>query len=195
MGPLVTAVEIRKATQDRLEEWLPAYLAELGRRYERDLPPPRTWRRLPDFRALTDDQSPALVVTSPGLVTEADRDGDGEYSATWQVNVFLAVRGQTFEETADLVGLYTAAVRACLGQQGIDIANARRPRWRGEGYNELAAGKARTIGGGMVSFAVHVGAVLDEYAGPSILPDPPEYKFVDVDPAEEVNISVDRLDD
>jgi hypothetical protein len=195
MGPLVTGLEIRKATQERLEEWLPAYLAEIGRRFELELRDPRSWTRLPKFRDLRADQSPSIVVTSPGLAGPPERDGDGAYFALWNLNVFIVVRGKSFEETADLVALYVAAVRATIAQQGIPIESARKPRWNGEGYDEIARNATRTIGAGVASFIVPIGDVLDDDAGPTELPEPPDYEFPDDTFVEEAFVEVDQIDE
>jgi hypothetical protein len=197
MGPLVTALEIRRSAQEQLQAWIPAYLAELERRYDikKKLPAPKTWHRLPRFTRMSSEQSPAVLVTSPGLVEPPSRDGDGEFSAIWRLNVFVVVRGEDFQQTTDRVALYVAAVRLALMQQGIGLSSAHRPSWIGEGYDELEVDQARTIGAGVASFTVRIGQVLDDQAGPTNLPTAPEYVFPETIEADEVNISVDALED
>lgn len=118
---------------------------------------PRTWTRLPDFRALQADQTPAVVVTTPGLMGDPVRRGDGLYDVIWQLRLLVVVRGDTYDRTADLVGFYVACLRLAALRNRIDVDGAQRATWLpGESYHELATDAARTIGAGVVPVAVPV---------------------------------------
>lgn len=202
LGPVVTARELRAGMQETLEEWLPSILVELARRagwVEEDqdpldvITPPRSWKRLPSFRALTADQSPAVVVTSTGLNGQPKRDGEGLWAATWALHGFVVVRGATYEDTADRVGLYLAAIRAAVLQQGIAGVQTRKPRWLGEAYDELDTDAARSIGAGVVSFEVTAGDAVADLAGPAVPPEAPDYTFPADPEIETAAVTVEQL--
>ena len=184
---VVTGTDIRRGAQSTLETWMPSVLAELVRRAYPSVDPddplatfpaPRTWIRLPDMRAMTEDQSPMCVVTSSG-VGETIRSGDGSWSATWGFQVFTVIRDTGYENVADAVGVYIAAARVAILQHGIGIAGARKPRWSGESYHEMDARDARSLGAGVCGFTVTIPNSVTDTAGPIEPPAPTP--FIDVD--------------
>ena len=154
----VTATDVRTALMETLKDYLPAALVALAA--EKGLavgalPQPRSWVRLPDFTKLADHQSPTVVVTSPGLEGEPKGEYDGAYTARWRVRAFVVIRGRSYDEVADRVGHYTAAIRnAVLAHARLDGAMAEWTTWVDETYAELAVDNARTIGAGSVGFVV-----------------------------------------
>lgn len=186
IGPVVTALEVRKAMQDSLAKWMPSVLRELAQRHgivHEAAREPRTWTRMADFHRLSADQSPSVIVTSPGIVAPPERDGEGYYLATWAVSVYAHILGASFEETADLVGLYTAAIRIAGIQHSLAIEGSRRPRWLLEQYAEISNEDSRVVGAGHVQFTVAVSDAAQDNAGPvSEPPRPPRY----VDPDDPV---------
>lgn len=171
MGNLITATALRRAALDTLQANLWDYLQavrdvalEPGELLRDQVVEPRTWERPPDIDALPVDQTPAIAVTSTGLSEAAERDGEGVHRAPWALHVFVVLRGNAVGEISDLVGIYTAAIRACLAQVGLDVEGARKPRWRGEEYAEWRTkdGDARQMGAGVVTFELAVGDVLDD---------------------------------
>lgn len=196
VGLVVTALEVRKALQESLELWLPSVLHTLADERGIDIskaPTPKSWKRLPDFRALKPDQSPAVVVASPGLAGDAVRGSDGVYSAVWNAHVFVVVRAATFDEVSDLVGLYTAAIRVAAVQHRPDSPSLKRPIWRGEGYAEIDARDARTIGAGIVQFRIPATQVVDDAAGPVVPPPPPDYETLEDPVVVKTEIAVSSL--
>lgn len=202
MGPVVTGADVRFAFQTLLEEWVPSALNEIGERANAARPDAAlhideiaTWSRLPDESIVNmeADQSPMVAVVSAGVVEQPSRDSDGLYRARWRVGVIVVVRGDTYEETSDLVGIYCAAVRVAGAQQRIDLPGARRASWIGESYSELDTDGSRSLGSGRVVFDVDIAEVLDDSAGPAVPPEAPAYEFP-VDPeAETAVVATDAL--
>lgn len=160
----VGAAQVRAAVQSTLEAWLPTYIADAERRAglaARTIDLPRSWRRLARFDTVAADQLPAVFVTSPGIEV-VERRGSGEHDATWRIAVTAVARGRTFEETADLVGYYTAAVRAALIQHAAHGIGATT-RWDDESYDAVAVDAQRTLGAGVVEVLVTVRNVIDAH--------------------------------
>ena len=150
---IITGSDIRKTVETELRADLPARLTQLAALKQVELPAPRTWRRLHDFLNLTEQQSPAVVVTSPGLDGPPLVTGPDEWEADWLVRVYCVVRGRTYNETADRVGHYVAALRATLLSNAGLAALASGIEWRAESYAELATDEQRSIGAGSVTVA------------------------------------------
>lgn len=150
---IVTAGAMRRAVEQLLQANLPAFLRDMAPVEGVQLPDVVTWSRLPDFALIAENQSPAVIVTSPG-VASIER---GEFAqlrtdvAEWDVRVFVVVRGRTFEETADRVAAYTAAVRAVLRNARALPGLATGCRWTAERYTELSTDQGRTVGAGSVT--------------------------------------------
>lgn len=148
----VSVTEVRRTAEQVLRDRLPAALTAtsvaLG---GLKLPPPRTWVRLPDFLAITEEQSPAVVVTTPAM-TVVGGDEQGRDQVRWEVRVFCVVRGRGWQETTDRVGGYVTAARLALQAE----PGLRGLAWAGnltaEAYTELAAERGRTIAAGSVTF-------------------------------------------
>lgn len=168
-GPMVSATELRRELLATMQKWFPPVLAQLSRQEGQGidyLPPPQTYRRLPDFTALTDDQSPMCIVTSPGTVTEPHRDEGGQWMAQWRLNVFVVVRDESYEAVADKLGLYLVAAQIIGLQHGLSEMWHQPFRLAQTTLNELDTSDARTIGAGMVSFIVPIADMVSDIAGP-----------------------------
>lgn len=148
---IVTAGAVRRAGEALLREHLPAKLAEMADAEGLPLPEPRSWSRLADFTTIAEHQSPAVVVTTPGISEVLPSAGCRAQVATWQLRVFVVVRGRTYEETADRVAAYTAAVRSVLLEARRLEGFSASVTWAGETYQELSADDARTVGAGSVT--------------------------------------------
>jgi hypothetical protein len=150
---IITGSDIRRTVEDELRADLPGRLTQLGDVKGLVLPAPKTWRRLHDFTVMSEQQSPAVVVTSPGLDGQPLVTGPDEWEADWLVRVYCVVRGRTYNETADRVGHYVAALRAALLSNAGLAALAAGIEWRAESYAELATDEQRSIGAGSVTVA------------------------------------------
>lgn len=199
IGPIVTPTGLRRATLAMLQTWFESALAAVARNECPDHPahpdfdpmnpldpvtglgPPRTWTRPVDPRAVALDQTPCVVVTSPGI-DRANRDGSkgsdpaiGNWSARWMLAVTCIIRGDTYDQVADRIGWYVSAARVAILQHGIGFEGAGKPWWRGETYHELDTDDARSIGGGTGLFSVDVANAVNDYAGPTDPPAAPSY--------------------
>ncbi len=148
---IITAGRVRRDVESLLKAQLPSLLPPLAAQEGMELPFPRTWNRLADFTLIAETQSPAVVVTTPGIVGAPDGGGCRIPVAAWGVRVFIVARGRTFEETADRVAAYVAAVRSALLEAGGLPGLSTSVRWTGETYAELATDQTRTVGAGSVS--------------------------------------------
>lgn len=192
-GPVVTARKVRNQTLQLLRDWFVDALLEVfdQEEYEQaDLSPStlvRSWAVLAEPRDAREDQMPAVFVTSPGLSDQPERNGDGQHTATWSVVVTIVVRGDTFQETADLVAVYAAAARLVLGQHkslgGLSIGTY----WRAEDYSALDISATRTLGAGQVEFDVVIPNVMNDRGGPP--GEVPEFPAVDI---EKINVAIDN---
>jgi hypothetical protein len=147
---ITTAGMIRSAAQDVLQARLPALLPPLADQEGLPLPPVRTWRRLADFLLISELESPAMVVTTPGLSGAVERRGR-DTRAPWAVRVFTVVHGRTYEETAARVAAYVAAARTVLLDEQFLGGLAGQCEWVAENYSELDTDNDRSIGAGSVT--------------------------------------------
>lgn len=160
----ITATDVRSALTQTLKDHLPGALDALAAEKglaPGALPAPRSWARLPDFTKLPEKQSPSVVVTSPGLEAEPARDYLLVYAAAWRIRAFVVIRGRSYDEVADRVGHYTAALRNAVLAHAQLGGLAERTIWVDETYAELAVDQARSIGAGSVGFVVAVGNAAD----------------------------------
>lgn len=204
LGPVVTMTDVRRRLQASLQTWLPSTIDALGKRLNEGMPAngqlyvpqPRAWSRLPDTALLrvTADQAPLVAVVG-GPSDETHRDGDGVYSTTWLPDVYVVVRGDTFEETWDLLGLYLGAVRVAAVQHDIGLAGARRPRYLREVMRELDTDASRSLAFGVVHLAITVGNVMDDSLGPLEPPAAPDYEESDDVIAEEATFEIAPFDE
>lgn len=152
---IVSGTHVRRAALLALQTNLPGWLEHLSTP-DLVLPQPRTWRRLADFADIAEHDSPAVLVTSPGIEGTPERDADGEWTATWLIRAFCVVRGRSYEETADRVGLYTAALRGALLDDRTLGGLALGVQRRTESLTELRSSNDRTVGAGSVTVAYTV---------------------------------------
>jgi hypothetical protein len=170
-GALVSASDVELAFVALGRKWIADYLAEVERQHGMPvgtLPQPRAWIISADVEKMPEDQTPAVIVGSPGLTEAPQADGQGVYSASWRVllGVHLSARGN--DNALRLVRLYTLALRAlAVQQQLIDPELAvMRVDWRDERYDVLASIDDRTVCTGVVELAVSVYEITSRHAGP-----------------------------
>lgn len=131
---------------------------------------------LPDFRSVIssnenperwdEDQLPACLVIVPGLAEQPEKHGS-KWKARWAVGIGCVVSAKTREDTLDLCGIYTAAVRALLLQNASLGGVSDGIDWVGERYDELPTEDSRTIAAGQSLFVVDVLGVVDSLGGPT----------------------------
>jgi hypothetical protein len=167
---IVAAVDVEQALVELVQLWIADYLAEIERQHGLDvgyLPLPRSYVVSSDVEKMPEDQTPAVIVASPGMTDPPRVDGLGTYIARWRVTiaVHLSARGNAL--SLRLVRLYVAAVRALvLQQQSLGTLVLRRIDWTDERYDTLPSIDDRTVCTGLVELAVEVGDVTQRHAGP-----------------------------
>ena len=169
-GRIVSAHDIEHALCDLVQLWLADYLAEVERQHGLDvgyLPLPRSYVVSSEIEKMPEDQTPAILVASPGLTDPARVAGDGIYSARWRVLVAIHLSARGNALSLRLVRLYVAALRALLlQQQALTGYDVRRFDWTDERYDTLPSIDDRTVCVGLVELAVEIADVTTRHAGP-----------------------------
>ncbi|HTU14202.1 MAG TPA: hypothetical protein VMF31_03305 [Solirubrobacterales bacterium] len=218
---IITRTQIAEAARSVLEEWLPAYIAEIERQNElvpEALPLPASFTSRTSFSQWTDEPTPAILIVSPGLVNpsqvspgllttgqmnpglygEPESDGEGRWRAPWGLTVGVVVAGEDPGEIQEQADLYAAAIRACLLQRqplpGVD----GRLRWIGESYVGIPDEQALGVASARVGFECLIPVAVNDQAGPAPATAPPPNPY---DPPEEwpivetTHLTVDPLED
>jgi hypothetical protein len=198
-GPIVAACDVEQALLELVQLWLADYLAEVERQHGLEvgyLPTPRSWLVSSDVEKMPEDQTPAVVVASPGMTDPPRVEGDGMYIARWrvQVAVHLSARGNAL--SLRLVRLYVAALRTLIvQQQSLGALVLRRIDLLDERYDTLPSIDDRTVCTALVELAVEVGDVALRHVGPlspvippgQLGPDSPTWPI-----AETAHVAIDK---
>lgn len=198
LGTIITSGQVRRAGIVHLQRWLPSVLIEVARQDGRDvenaveLPPQlvRSWHGVPNIRQIRDDQLPNISVEVTGIIRVSQDDGDGIVTATFGVDVAAYARGRTIDDTADIVGVYCAALRVVAEQHPDWNELASDTFWRGEEYGLVEGASVQTLGGGAVSLEVSIPGVFDRFAGPLTPPEDPYIPDPDDPEAETITVTV-----
>ena len=198
---IVAASDLETGVLAQLRRWLPDYLAEVERQHAEPvggLPLPRSYVVSSELEKMPEDQTPAVLVRSPGTLEPPEADGRGGYLARFSLDagVHLSARGNT--HALRVARLYTSAIRALLVQQqlldDLDMRLVvRRVDWLGERYGELPSIDDRTVCTGVVVLAYTLVDVVTRGAGPLepsvqpplVSPEWPTAETVDVDTIKE----------
>jgi hypothetical protein len=184
---IITAAHVRTAVRDTLARWLPYYLDQVNRELptaRTRLPVPREWRQ-PLTRAGIPrlDLAPLVVVTTTG-VTEVERNAE-DVDGAFEVYVDCIVQGSDYDDTAELVAVYAAAVRVALDQHpalGIgegddyEAGFASDTRFVSDEPPTIDEAQQKTFGEAVARFEVWVAAIHALY-GPTEPPAPPYVDF------------------
>ena len=173
-GALVSGADVEDYLQAVLERWYPSYLWEIERHTHTTpgaLALPRSIVRSSAVEKMPEDQTPALIIASPGLTDPPVADGAGFYTATWQVNLAVQVIAAPNRRAIELARGYALALRACVIQQQQDPAVTDAPPmvridWRDERYDILDSVDDRTVCVATVEVAVTAAMVLQRGQGP-----------------------------
>ena len=182
LGPVITGADVEAGVYRCLRSWLPLYLRhveELKGEPEDTLGPVRGWHTAGELDKWPEDQLPAVIIVSPGLREEPDKDGSGFYRARWLVAVALLVSARTEARTRQLCHLYAAAIRSCVLQTLVLQDEPEAVYWRDESYDDLEPEAARSLSLAQLFFDVDVSDVAVDALGRGygpIGPDPdPDY--------------------
>jgi hypothetical protein len=149
---------------------------------------PKTWRR-PTAKEIIEPLLPVIITTSTGIVEQPEVDGDGDVSATFDLVVNAIVRGDSFDQTADLISLYAAAIAACLEQHrtlGVDWVSDLN--WVDLVWGDEDPDQRRLLAEALVVFHVNVAPVHNRHDRPTDDPDDPLL-------VETTNVTVDTLEE
>lgn len=159
---IVAVHQLRDAARTVLQAWLPTALHDVAGQAGVDVPPsPRTWRRVATFDQVPEAQVPVVFVAAPSTTSTTLRRST-DYTASWELQVVAALRGRDYEQTAERVSVYAAAIRAVMLQRPLGI-NVAAVRWQGEVYDEMPAVAQRTWAAAMLSFEVDVAPAVQIY--------------------------------
>lgn len=182
-GRLVGAHHVEDAAIGVLRKWFPTYLHEVERQSgipAGTIQTPKSIRISAEVEKMPEDQTPTLVVASPGISAGGPvTDGSRRYTCQFILEIasVISARGG-MEETGTpralrLARIYALAARACIGQQSDDEGFLYRRDWLAETYNVLDSIDDRTICVSTVRYSIEVPDVMTVDQGPSLLgPDP-----------------------
>lgn len=196
-GPIVTGWEVERAVLAHLKNWMPTYMGEIERRTgltAQTLPLPRSWTVSPEaIDKWPEDQLPAVVCVSTGLVGEPHKEGGGDVRATWSIGLATVCSANTEDKTHYFAKLYFAALRAAMLEHESLGDFAESTVWKTEEYDVWPTEQRRTIAAGYGIFEVAVAEVLNTRSGP-IVPLASPYVDPGVPPEfEDHEVEVDKL--
>lgn len=168
----VSAWEVRTAVVDAIQADISAELDAVETKYGLTIPDPASYAVVPDFRAVTDKQSPLIVVTVDGLDGPPETRLNDLYQATWRLTVYIVIRTDGmdvdagYEHTAKLVAAYCVALRSALLHNRQLAGLARTLVWADEAYAALDIDPEaqRLVGAGQVQILVTVDNAADPRA-------------------------------
>lgn len=170
-GPLVLNTDVDEWLIQILSTWLPDYMSQVER--ERgmehkylDRPHEESYANVLDDDEFPDYRMPAVLVTTANT-QNSEKDGDGFYTAAFNVVVSAIVRGRTPAETRQRAALFEGCVRRVMVQAD--------PLWDGEvhfvGSNVAAVadptGAGRYLAAGIGNYLVYVDKVVQAGVGPA----------------------------
>jgi hypothetical protein len=197
--PIFVGAILEQAVIDTIKKWAPTYLREIERilgRQMGDIPAPRSYTTRRRFEKFVEDQTPTIIVVSPGTADEPSMEGDGHYRAEWALGVGAVVSTSTQESTNLVAKIYGAAIRSLLIQHGSLGGVASGIRWMDESYDDLPSDDSdRTLGSAALYFRVEVDEVVNRYGGPDgtffpAEPDPDLQPGSEWPPAETVEVTL-----
>lgn len=173
-GDVVASGEVEDAARATLQAWLPSHLDHQRRRRSLPaggVPRPRSWPTVSEFDPEPHEQLPSVVLVSPGTTDVMQAGAEGDVSATWRLEIVAGVAGRDEPQARLLAGIYAAAIRSALIQNG-SLGIGARTRWTGEDYAVGATNRGpRALA--QVSFTVEVDDVVNVGAGPAVPPPDP----------------------
>ncbi len=184
LGGMVGADDVRNAVKCTIETWAPYYIAVLSQRLADagriggasqnpdPLPNFGKWVNDPENRSFGTGKPAAFLVTSPATSGTPSRRGDGNYWATWRVQINVQVYGTSWEDAADLTSWYEKVVRWCLLQHASLDGTAKVTKWAGIRYAGKIHSATRTEGQAICAYDVVAANVVNDSRGPASPPVP-----------------------
>lgn len=173
----VSAWEVRTAVLDAIQADIAAELDAVETKYGLTIPDPASYALVPDFRAITDKQSPLVIVTVDGLDGQPETRLGDTYTAVWRLTVYIVIRSDGpgtdewelatgYEQTAALVAAYCDALALVLLKNRQLGGVARTTQWADEAYAalDIDVEAQRVVGAGQVQILVTVDNARDPRA-------------------------------
>jgi hypothetical protein len=186
-GQIVTGAQVEAALTATLQKWMRTYLRELERQdgyQEGALPMVRSWTVANDVVKFPEEQLPAVVVVSTGVAAQPRIDGDGVYTAVWDIAVSAICSAASREASNEFAKLYLAAATAILVQQIPADGLISGVDWAGLTYTEFPQMRMRMQAEAKAALLVTVTDVLSRFRGPLQPDDDP----ADLGTVQEVDI-------
>lgn len=176
-GRMLTAHDVEQWVLTFLRRWSGTYIAEAERQHgytAGDLQRVRGWGVTPSFDKWPEDQLPAVLVVSPGLIPPPVRAGDGVWRATWRIEIGCICSARTREKSHELAALYVQAHTDAIVQHPSLEGHAAGVDWLDLTLNQLDFDDTRSLYAGTSVFAVEVDNVVTDFGGPATPNDPLE---------------------
>jgi hypothetical protein len=191
-GTIIPGHVVEDAVTTTLQTRLDTYLREVAFQWDRDiLPGPRSYNVRPEGEKWTEDQLPAVIVTSPGTAEDPTPAGDGYYEAKFTIGVVVFCAGQGEWSVRHNMEDYCAAVRAALLQNSGLGGICSSMQWIGENYTPGPNEGLRTFGAGICEFVCTIDGVVNRNTGPSVPDVPPGTSWEIV---EETELITEKLE-
>jgi hypothetical protein len=190
-GSIITGTQLEDAAEATIKLWVADYVAELERITGRDVGSialPRSYGRVNHFDKKPEEQTPAVILISPGLTDPPERDGDGTWSAWFGLSIGVVVSAADRASTNELAKIYAAAVRTLILQHPSLGGFASNVRYLDEGTGEVDARYLEIGAVGQVDFAFFVEGIADDSQGPAQPSAPPDYDQPDLPVIQRVEI-------
>jgi hypothetical protein len=168
---IISASEVEASVEAQLRFWFDTYLRELERQHDYDtdqLPSIRSYTTIENLQHNAEQQTPAIVIVSPGMRGKPVHSGDGWYRGDWVVGIAAFVAARDDKSSDKLAKTYGAAIRAIMLQKrvplGIDVT------WVSETYDDaVVADDGAQLSAALLMFDVTVdGIVKSVGAGPLV---------------------------
>lgn len=169
LGDILIASNLKVAVREHYKTWQETYLAEVERLTGRDpraLPLIKSYSFKNELDKFPEEQLPAMVIVTPGVAEDSiEREGDGAYSASWDLGVAIVVGSNTEIATDALRDAYAAAARTLFIQHPAIGDIGVIEEWLDESYNDLPVDATRTLAAVQLIFRVRTEMVLEAAEG------------------------------
>lgn len=190
LGNVLIASNLTAGVRDHFKKWQETYLAEVERLTERDaraLPLIKHYSFKNELDKFPEERLPAMVIVTPGVAEGSiEREGDGAYSASWDLGIAIVVGSNSEIATSELRDAYAAATRTLFLQHPAigDIGVVEE--WLDENYDDLPVDATRTLAAVQLIFRVRTEVVLEAAEGTAEPLDDPydEYQHPTVEETE-----------
>lgn len=173
--------QLEAPTVALLQTWFPTFLKRIEIQLSLEIgsikpPAAKNYTSRNKFDALAGEDTPKVVVVSPGIIGTPLMSGNRQIRATWRLGIGVACVATT-EETAKLHGdIYGAAVREIMLKKG-GGALGGHIHWLDEQYTDLPISEQlNQFRAAAIWFSVDIENVATKRGGPDV-PDADPYAY------------------